>query len=85
MKLRLARALLGLPVLASIALLSPASGNTPQYAVAAGANSPTPLDYVVLASLADVSNLLSLSTYDRASNKPATVGAVPVSDFSSID
>jgi hypothetical protein len=45
-------------MVASIALLSPASARAP-----AANSSPSKLDYVVLASMADSSSLLAMSTY----------------------
>ena len=72
---RLSRALIGIPLLASIALLSPASANVPPRcssevrAAEAARALPSQLDYVVLASLADSSSLLALSYNLRAPNK----------------
>jgi hypothetical protein len=64
MKLRLGRLLIGVPILASIALLSSAAARAPaappQYA---DSECPSKLDYVVLASFADSSNLLAMSAY----------------------
>lgn len=74
MTFRLARVLIGVPLLASMALLSPASAQAPAAPLSGHMNSPSKLDYLVLASLADSSNLLALSTY-RA--PPRTVSAPP--------
>jgi predicted secreted protein len=71
MNSRLSRALIVMPLLASAALLSPASASAPaRCGLAARAGAPTKFDYVVLASLADSSSLLSMSTYNiSAPNK----------------
>jgi hypothetical protein len=71
MDTRILRVLIGIPLLASVALLSPASATTPaRCAPAQHAGMPTPLDYVVLASFSDSSSLLSMSTYNiRALNR----------------
>lgn len=60
MKFRVARLLIAVPMLASIALLSPASA-----AVQSAGHGPCPsrFDYLVLASFADSSNLLAMSAY----------------------
>ena len=86
MNFRIARVLLGIPLLASLTLSSPASAHSPTSArspasAEAGAfaevrapgsgacasgvsqSSARQLDYVVLASLADSSNPLALSTH----------------------
>jgi hypothetical protein len=64
MKLRLVRLLIGIPLLASIALLSPVGARAPtalpQYT---DSGCPSKLDYVVLASFADSSNWLAMSAY----------------------
>jgi hypothetical protein len=66
-KLHVARILVGALVLVSFALLSPASAQAPAPAAAvAHACRPSKLDYLVLASFADSSNMLAMSTY-RAS------------------
>jgi hypothetical protein len=61
MKLHFARLLIMTPLLASVALLSPASAGVPQ--AGAARTCPSRLDYVVFASFADSSNMLAMSTY----------------------
>jgi hypothetical protein len=67
MTFRLARLLIATPVLASIALLSPASGRAPAAMPSCGhtesSGVPSRLDYLVLASLADSSSLLAMAAY----------------------
>jgi hypothetical protein len=63
-KFHVARILVGAPILVSLALLSPASAQAPAPAAAvAHACRPSKLDYLVLASFADSSNMLAMSTY----------------------
>lgn len=69
MTVRLARLFVAMPIIASIALLSAASRDVPAAIPLYGdAASPSKLDYLVLASLADSSNLLAMSAY-RAPEK----------------
>jgi hypothetical protein len=67
MTLRLTRLLVATPILASIALMSPASGRAPatmpSCTQAESAKAPSRLDYLLIASLADSSNLLALAAY----------------------
>jgi len=73
MKFRLVRVLTGIPVLVSIALLTPASAHAPATASrtcssssASSSSSPSQLDYLVLASFADSANMLGMSAYRTA-------------------
>jgi len=72
MTFRLARLLMATPILASIALLSPASERGPvtrlSRAQAESLEAPSRLDYLLLASLADSSSLLAMAAY-RAPEK----------------
>jgi hypothetical protein len=76
MTFRLSRLLIAAPILASIALLSPASGRAPAATVSpataprpssatapprAQTESPSRLDYLLLASLADSSSLMAMA------------------------
>jgi hypothetical protein len=67
MAFRLVRLLIATPLLASIALLSPASGRAPATKPSRGhtesPQAPSRLDYLLLASLADSSSLLALAAY----------------------
>jgi hypothetical protein len=67
MNFRLARLLLAIPLLASVALLTPVSARAPA-ALPLGGNaaSPSKLDYLLLASLADSANFLAMSAYSAA-------------------
>jgi hypothetical protein len=56
MKFHRSRALIAIPLLASVVLLSSASAQTHVCA-------PSRLDYLVLASFADSSSLVAMSTY----------------------
>lgn len=71
MNSRWSRTLIGMPLFASMALLSPASVparcDHESGAAQAIRRAPSPLDYVVLASLADSSSLLAMSTYNGRS------------------
>jgi hypothetical protein len=61
---RFAQILTAAPLIASIALLSPALAQAPPAPCGpAHLGSPSKFDYVVLASFADSSNLLAMSTY----------------------
>jgi hypothetical protein len=53
---RFRRSLIAIPLLAGLAILAPAGAWAP-------ATLPTKLDYLVLASLADSPNLMSMSAY----------------------
>jgi hypothetical protein len=65
--MRLARLLLTTPLLASVALLTPASAQAPAALHLCGNSaSPSKLDYLVLASFADSSNWLAMSAYSAA-------------------
>jgi hypothetical protein len=67
MNSRLVRLLFAMPLLASVALLTPASARAPAALQLCGNSaSPSKLDYLVLASLADSSNWLALSAYSAA-------------------
>jgi len=75
MTFRLARLLVAAPMLASIALLSPASERAPATKPSRGQaespevpEAPSRLDYLLLASLADSSSLLAMAAY-RAPEK----------------
>jgi hypothetical protein len=66
MNSRLVRRLFAMPLLASVALLTPASAHAPAALQLCGNSaSPSKLDYLVLASLAD-SNWLGISAYSAA-------------------
>jgi hypothetical protein len=60
MTFRLARLLVMIPILGSIALMSAASAAMPAHGQSA---CPSKFDYLVLASFADSSNLLAMSAY----------------------
>jgi hypothetical protein len=69
LNIRLARLLLTTPLLASVALLTPASAQAPAPAalhLCGNSASPSKLDYLVLASFADSSNWLAMSAYSAA-------------------
>jgi hypothetical protein len=67
MTFRVARLLMATPILASIALLSPASecapATKPSLGHAESSGAPSRLDYLLLASLADSSSLLAMAAY----------------------
>ncbi|HWJ36595.1 MAG TPA: hypothetical protein VNR70_15115 [Steroidobacteraceae bacterium] len=64
MKFRRARLLIATPILAWIAVLSPASAGAPAAVPSNGhAGCPSNFDYLVLASLADSSSLLAMSAF----------------------
>jgi hypothetical protein len=67
MTLRVARLLIATPILASLALLSPASERAPATLPSRGRaespEAPSRLDYLLLASLADSSSLLAMAAY----------------------
>jgi hypothetical protein len=67
MTFRVARLLIATPILASLALLSPASGRAPTAMPARGhtesPGAPSRLDYLLIASLADSSSLLAMAAY----------------------
>jgi hypothetical protein len=73
MNVHLARLLFATPLLASLALLAPASAQAPAALHPCGNSaSPSKLDYLVLASLADSSNLLAMSAYSAAPKQDST-------------
>ena len=76
MTFHVARILIGALVLVTLALLSPASAQAPAGAVAHACR-PSKLDYLVLASFADSSNMLAMSTY-----RAAKAAGAPVSSLS---
>jgi hypothetical protein len=67
MTFRVARLLIATPILASLSLLSPASGRAPATMPSRGHTespaAPSRLDYVLFASLADSSSLLAMAAY----------------------
>jgi hypothetical protein len=67
MTFRVARLLIAAPILASLALLSPASGRAPAATPSRGhtesPGAPSRLDYLLFASLADSSSLLAMAAY----------------------
>jgi len=70
---RMSPMLLAVPILASAAMLSPACALAPAAvprAVVGGA--PSKLDYVVLASLADSTALMSMSAYSAPQTAPTS-------------
>jgi hypothetical protein len=64
LKSHIARILIGTALIVSIALMPPVSAQAPAtVAPAESASRPSKLDYLVLASLADSSNMLAMSAY----------------------
>jgi hypothetical protein len=75
LNVRLARLLLTTPLLASVALLTPASAQAPAALPLCGNSaSPSKLDYLVLASFADSSNWLAMSAYAAPKQDSADSG-----------
>jgi hypothetical protein len=73
MTFRLSRLLIAAPILASITLLSPASGRAPEASSRGPVESPeapSRLDYVAFASLADSSSLWAMAAYRGPERQP---------------
>ena len=75
MNTRLSRLLIAMPLLAAAASLTPASAEAPAaLQLCANSASPSKLDYLVLASLADSSNWMAMSAEARAQTSGRQVG-----------
>jgi hypothetical protein len=78
LKFHIARTVVGSLLLVSCAFLSPASAQVAATASpAAKVCRPSKLEYVVLASLADSSNMLAMSAYRAPKAATASVDSMP--------
>jgi hypothetical protein len=78
LKFHVAQMSIGSVLIAAVALLSPASAEVAaSCSRGTSAGCPSKLDYLVLASFADYSNMLAMSTYRAPKAANAPIDSVP--------